>query len=175
MGEKKINGRTFSVQPMLAKEALVKFAVLTKVIGPALPELASAMSFATEGRKPPAAQLSKPVEPDPATGKGEGTGADPSARSTQAEEASNRAVFDALQKIIGGINPEAFATLVEELIEKAEVKEDGGDYRQVIMDQDFTGDLPGLIELLAFVLKVQYGNFWAGLVAAGRTSLKKRA
>ena len=134
MAEKKIDGVLYTVTPILAKRAVVLQAKLTKVIGPALPALISALANRTD------------------------------------EAAQQKAAIDALNAIAATIDPEAFGDLVEEIVQLAEVQ-DGGRYRRVIMDQDFTGNLQGILPVVGFVLQEQFGDFFTALTANGARKL----
>lgn len=90
------------------------------------------------------------------------------------EAVATKAALDALNAIAATINPDAFGDLVEEIVQLAEVQ-DGGRYRRVIMDQDFTGNLAGILPLVGFVLQEQFGDFFTAFVASGARNGKAKA
>ncbi|MFY0735615.1 phage tail assembly chaperone [Aurantimonas sp. NFXS3] len=146
MAEKKIDGVLYSVTPILAKRALVLQARLTKVLGPAMPAMVKA--FASR------------VDPKTAT----------DAQKAEADRIAMEAGLQALRDISESIDPEAFGNLIEDIVQLAEVQE-GGRYRRVIMDQDFTGNLQGILPVVGFVLQEQFGDFFTALTANGARKL----
>lgn len=134
MSEKKIGGNEYSIRPMPAKRAIVLFAKVSKVLGPALPKLIEAMGLS----------------------------------GSESENESNAAAISALNEMLVNIEPESFADLIEEIIELAQIMEPNKSYRDVIFDQDFTGNLSDSIPVMAFVLREQFGDFFTGLLATGK-------
>lgn len=93
--------------------------------------------------------------------------------SKKDEAAAQRAGVAALNKIAETIDPVSFGDLIEEVVQLAEIK-DGGQYRRVIMDQDFTGNLQGILPVVGFVLREQFGDFFTAFMGSGtRKGLKK--
>lgn len=83
------------------------------------------------------------------------------------EQAASQAGLEALASLAATLDPEAFGDLVQEIVEIAEVQ-DNGKYRAVIYDIDFTGNLAGVLPVVGFVLQEQFGDFFSALAATGR-------
>jgi hypothetical protein len=64
----------------------------------------------------------------------------------------------AIGSLFANCSEAEFETTVKELLTTTTI-----DGRAINFDLDFAGDLGSLFKLLAFVLKVQYGNFFDGL------------
>lgn len=137
MAEKKINGRTFKTEPMLAMESLVLQGRLFKAVGPAIGKLGDVL----KGRGPDA--------------------------SDEAKEASNSAAISAFGSLFANSDPKQLAELVRDIIEVAMIKGDSGEYRQCDFDGDFTGKQKDIVPVVMWVLGEQYGDFFAGLPGIG--------
>lgn len=137
MAEKKINGRTFKTEPMLAMAALVLQARLFKAVGPAIARLGDVL-------------------------KGRGEGA-----TEEQKDASNAAAISAFAALFSNSDPEQLAKLVRDIIEVAMVKGDSGEYRQCDFDGDFTGQQKDIVPVVMWVLGEQFGDFFAGLPGIG--------
>lgn len=137
MAEKKINGRTFKTEPMLAMDSLVLQGRLFKAVGPAIAKLGDVL-------------------------KGRGENATPEEKA--ASDASAIAAFAA---IFSNSEPKQLAELIRDVIEVAMIKGDSGDYRQCDFDGDFTGQQKDIVPVVMWVLGVQYGDFFAGLPGIG--------
>ena len=142
MAEKKINGETYKVAPMLATEAIVLQARLMRVLGPAAAKLPAIIA----SRK-------------------EGVGDEEKARADQEAIAAITGIF-------AGSEPREIAGLIKDIVETAMVRRPSGVYEQIDMDNDFTGRLGDLIPVVTFALKEQFGDFFSGAVASGRQGLK---
>lgn len=137
MAEKKINGRTFKTEPMLATQALVLQARLFKALGPAVSRIGDVM---------------------------QGYGSD---KTEEQKQRSNMAAVAALTEIFTQSNPEDIAQLVKDVVEVAQIKRDSGNYDHCDLDGDFTGRQKDLIPVVAFVLREQFGDFFGGLPGLG--------
>lgn len=137
MAEKKINGRTFRTEPLLATEALILQARLIKLVGPALGQLGAI--FAGRGEQ----------------------------ASEEAKAQSNFAALGALASIFAQAQPQEVASLVKDLIEATQIKRASGAYDQADFDGDFTGHQSDIIPVVLFVLREQFGDFFTGLPGFG--------
>lgn len=137
MAEKKINGRTFKVEPMLATDALVLQARLFKALGPAMSHFGEVM-------------------------KGHGEG-----KSEEEKSKSNAAAIGALASIFSQGQPEDIARLIKDIVEVSQIKGDSGDYRQTDLDGDLTGKQKDLFPIILFVLREQFADFFSGLPGLG--------
>ncbi|SHF60700.1 hypothetical protein SAMN02745157_2528 [Kaistia soli DSM 19436] len=134
MAEKKINGRTFKVTPMLASEALAMQARLFKAIGPAMPRLPAILAGLKEDR--------------------------PAEARTAAEVSS----ISALVEILGGAQPGETTALVKDICEKAMIQRQGGNFEDVDLDHDFTGHLADIPAVVLFVLKENFSDFFGDVL-----------
>jgi len=137
MAEKKINGRTFRVEPMLATDALVLQARLFKALGPAVAHFGDLMK---------------------------GLGKD---KTEADEAKSNAAALASLASIFSQGEPEQIAKLIKDIAEVAQIRRESGDYDHVDLDGDMTGKAKDLFPLLLFVLKEQFTDFFQGLPGFG--------
>lgn len=137
MAEKKINGRTFRTEPLLATQALTLQARLFKAIGPALNRFGEVM---------------------------QGYGKD---KSEEEKAKSNAAALRALTDIFTQSNPNEIANLIKDIVEVAQIKRDSGVYEQCDFDGDFTGKQKDIIPIVLFVLREQFGDFFSGLPGLG--------
>lgn len=142
MTEKKINGRTFRTEPLLATQAIVLQARLFKTLGPAISHLGEIM----QGRAADATEEQK-------------------ARS-------NAAAISALADIFSKANPEELAGLVKEVIETAQIRRPSGNYETCDFDGDFTGHQKDVLPVVAFVLREQFADFFSGLPGLGNPGTK---
>lgn len=145
MAEKKINGETYKVGPMLATEAIVLQARLMRVLGPAAAKLPSIIASRKDG-----------------------------ATDEERAKADQEAIT-AITGIFATSQPQEIAALIKDIVETATVRRPSGAYEQIDMDNDFTGRLGDLIPVVTFVLKEQFGDFFSGAVASGRQGLKAQA
>lgn len=143
MAEKKIKGKTYKIGEVLATDAIRLQAKLLKVVGTGVERLPTI--FAGYGKD----------------------------KSPEAKEKSNGAAVAAFTDIFVKGDPDEMTNLVKQIVEMAQVKRDSGVYEDVDMDGDFTGNLSGMMELVVFVLKETYGDFFRGVLANG--NLKKVA
>lgn len=137
MAEKKINGRTFKTEPMLAMDSLVLQARLLKAVGPAVAKLGDVL-------------------------KGRGENATPEQKA-----ASDAAAIGAFSALFANSEPRQLAELIKDIIEVAMIKGDSGEYRQADFDGDFTGQQKDIIPVVMWVLGEQFGDFFAGLPGIG--------
>ena len=137
MAEKKINGRTFKVAPMLAMDALVLQARLFKLLGPALSQFGAVM---------------------------QGRGKD---ATEDAKAAALTAGATALVSIFQNAEPRDVAQLIKDVVELAQIRRESGVYDQCDLDGDFTGDQKTMMQVTFFVLKEQFGDFFSGLPGLG--------
>ncbi|MBD8556293.1 hypothetical protein IFT84_17430 [Rhizobium sp. CFBP 8762] len=145
MAEKKINGRTFKVAPMLAIEAVVMQARLMQLLGGALDRLPEILA----GRN------------DKAT--------------DEMKAKSDAMAVAAFTDIFKHLDPREFGKLVKDIVELASIQRESGTYDPVDMDGDFTGNLKDLIPVVIFVLGEQFGDFFSGALASGNLSRVARA
>lgn len=137
MAEKKINGRTFRTEPMLATPALVLQARIFKTLGPAVARIGEIMG---------------------------GFGTD---KTEEQKARSNAAAIGALTDIFVQAKPEEMAGLFKDIIEVAQIKRDSGVYENCDFDGDFTGKQKDIIPVVTFVLREQFGDFFSGLPGLG--------
>lgn len=137
MAEKKINGRVFKTEPMLATQAMVLQARLLKVLGPGLSRLGEIF---------------------------QGVGRD---KSDEDKARSNAAALAAFAEIFAQSKPEEVAHLVKDVAEIALIKRPSGEYHPVDFDGDMTGAQKDIIPLVVFVLREQFGDFFTGLPGLG--------
>ncbi len=142
MAEKKINGETYKVGPMLATEAIVLQARLMRVLGPAAVKLPGIIAARVDGA------------------------------SAEEKAKADQEAIAAITGIFAGSEPREIAELIKDIVETAMVQRASGSYGQIDMDVDFTGRLGDLIPVVTFVLKEQFGDFFSGAVASGRRGLK---
>jgi hypothetical protein len=145
VSEKKINGRTFRVEPMLAMRAIVMQARLFRLAGPAIERLPEILR-----------------------------GVGPNRSDGEREEANAHAV-QAFADIFSKTDPEELAGMVKELAELAEVKRPSGSYERVDFDGDFTGNGGDIIPVVVWVAQEQFGDFFSGLLATGSQNISGRA
>lgn len=137
MAEKRINGRTFRVEPMLATKAIVLQARILKLLGPAMSKLGDVMK---------------------------GHGDD---KTAEQKEASNAAAMAAISEIFNRIEPESVAELMRDVVEVAQIKRESGTYDQCDLDGDFTNHQGDIIPVVVFVLREQFGHFFTGMQGSG--------
>lgn len=139
MAMKKIGGKEYRVEPLLAYKALLLKAKIFKIAGPALGKLLEIWK-ATDLKK---------------------------ASDEEKAEASSKAL-GALSAVFAENEPTVVVDLIKELVELAEVKRPSGTFDQVDMDGDFQGDdQKYLMPLVAFVLQEQFSDFFSGLLGSG--------
>lgn len=137
MAEKKINGRTFRVSPLLATKSMILKARLMKAAGPALSNLGNVLS---------------------------GLGKN---KTMEQKLAANNAAVAAFSEIFSQADPLELATLIKDVLEVAQIERAAGDYGQVDFDGDFTEHERDIIPVMVFVLGEQFGDFFAGLPGIG--------
>lgn len=138
MAEKKINDRTFRVEPMLAMDALVLQARLFKALGPAMASFSEVM-------------------------KGHGEG-----KTEEEKNKSNAAALVALANIFAHGEPQQIAELIRDIVQIAELRRPSGDYSSVDLDGDLTGKQKDLFPIILFVLREQFADFFSGLPGLGK-------
>jgi hypothetical protein len=137
MAEKKINGRDFVVEPMLATQAMLLQARLIKAVGPALSRLGDVMA---------------------------GYGKD---KSEADKDAANAAAMSALADVFSKANPVEVAGLIRDVVEIAHIRSPSGAVDHVDMDGDMTGHLQDVMPLVVFVLREQFADFFAATPGLG--------
>lgn len=142
MAEKKINGKVYKTEPLLASEALRLQMRLMQAIGPAIEHLQNIFG---------------------------GLGKDASA---EAKDKSDAAAIAAVSSVLNRLDPDAAVNLIQNIVEIAQVQAPSKEWRQVDMDGDFTGNLGEMIPVATFVLKEQFGDFFGAALASGRPALK---
>lgn len=139
MAEKKINGRVFRVQDVLATEAIRLQVSLLKVIGGGVDRLPTIM-----------AGMGKKGKEDP-----------------EAKAASDAALVGALADIFSKCDPDGVVELISRIGGYADIQSKSGQWGKVDVDQDFTDHKKDLFPLLAFVLKEVLGDFFSDVPGAG--------
>lgn len=138
MAEKKINGRTFKVNRLLASEALVLQARVFKVFGPAISSFGEIM---------------------------QGHGTD---KTEEQKARSNSAAMAALAGVIRELDPREYAKLISDIVSVAMIERGNGDYGHCDLDGDFQDDQQeDILPVVLFVLREQFGSFFKGLPGAG--------
>jgi hypothetical protein len=140
MAEKKINGRLFKTEPLLATQSMLLKARLLKILGPAVPKLVEAFQARVEDK------------------------------SAEGEQRSNLAALAAFSEIFTGVEPEVLAGLVKDICEIAQIRRDNGQYFPLDFDGDMTGHDGDVPALVIWVLTEQFGSFFKGLPAFGTRS-----
>lgn len=137
MAEKKINGRVFKTEPMLAMDAIILQARLVKLLGPAIDRVGEI--FAGYGEK----------------------------ANDEAKAKSNAAAISAVSDIFGKSDPIDTANLIRDVTQVAMIQRQSKVYEPVDFDGDFTGNLGDVFPVVIFVLREQFGDFFTGLLASG--------
>lgn len=137
MSEKKINGETYKVEPMLAEDAIILQARLMRVVGPAMSKLPAIIASRKDGA----------TEEDKAKGEAEAVAA--------------------ITGIFANCDPKEIGSLIKDVVETAMILRPSKSYEQVDMNGDFTGKLGNVIPVVFFVLKEQFGDFFSGALASG--------
>jgi hypothetical protein len=132
VAEKKIGGRTFSVEPMLALESMVLKARLMKVAAPVLSVLPTILASASEDK-----------------------------------ERANLQAITAFGELFSKSDPKELAHLVKDICEVASIQRPSGNVERVDFDGDMTGHDGDIPVLAIFVLREQFGDFFAGLRGIG--------
>jgi hypothetical protein len=137
MAEKKINGRTFKVEPLRATEAIKLYALLLASAGTAvdrLPQLIVALS--SEGE-------------------------------AEANIMADVAAIATVSQIARNAGPDGVTETLKMICETAMVLRPSGAYDQVDFDGDMTAHLKDIFPLAKFVLKEQYSDFFPVSGAGG--------
>lgn len=87
------------------------------------------------------------------------------------EAESNAVAVKAISKVFADTDPVQFGDLVEEIVELAEIEQDGR-YLPVSMDGHFSGKMEEMTQVVAFVLREQFSDFFTGLLASGKVATK---
>jgi hypothetical protein len=99
---------------------------------------------------------------------GQGTGRLPaivlglSQKDTDGNLLSDVAAVMALTDILSGSSSAEISGLVKRIVEIATISRPSGNYEPVDLDGDFTGHLADIPEVVAFILKEQFGDFFTG-------------
>lgn len=137
MADKKINGRQFKVDQVLATDALRLQMRLLKVIGAGIDRLPTILG-------------------------GVGNSA-----TEEQKAASNAAAVGAFTDIFVSGNADEMTTLIKDVVEMSMIKRPSGVYENVELDADFTQHKSDVIPLVIFVLKEVLGDFFSGALASG--------
>ena len=137
MAERKINGRTFRVDPLLATEALRLQARLARALGPVAVKLPGILS-----------------------GRGEHATEEQKAKSDSEAIAAFTGVF-------ADMEPDEYATLIKDVVELAKLMRPSGQYDTVDLDGDFVGDSKSIYPVAFFVLETQFADFFGANLANG--------
>lgn len=144
VSERKINERTFRVEPMLATKAVTMQARLFRLAGPAIERL-----------------------PEILRGLGPG-------KTEAEHAVSNAYAVQAFVDIFSRTDPEELAAMIRELAELAEIKRPSGTYDQVDFDGEFTGYTGDIIPLVVWIAQEQFGDFFSGFLAGGNRKIAGR-
>ncbi len=134
MAEKKINGRTFRVEAMLATDALILQARIFKMVGPLISQLGTVMKSGS-------------VDGD----------------SDAKKMALGTAALAALSEMFSKSDPLEVARLVKDVVEVAQIRRESGAYDQCDFDGDFTKHAKDIMPVVVFVLQEQFSDFFLGL------------
>lgn len=96
-----------------------------------------------------------------------------SAVMSKSEDVRDAAAIAAIVDILMSSDPDSLTNFIVEIAEKAQVK-DGGGYIDVIYDFHLA-DLVEAFQLVAFVLQVNYRDFFAGKLAGLMSAVKPAA
>lgn len=129
MAEKNINGSTYQVEQILAKDSLILKARIMQVLGAGISRLPEILQ-GVGGNKGP-----------------------------EAEARSNSAAVAAFTDVFVKGDPQQMADLVEDIAQMAKIQTQSKSWERVNIDRDFTGDDKGLFTLVIFVLKEVFGDF----------------
>lgn len=145
MAEKKINGRTFKVDKMLATEALVLQARVVKIAGPALEKLGVIM---------------------------QGQGSD---KTPEQKAASDAAALTAIVQVFAQADPVQLVDLLRDIVAVAHIRRPSGNYDPCDIDGDFTENQGDIFPVVLFVLQEQFSSFFSGLLGSGNPGSKAKA
>ena len=138
MAEKKINGREFKTEPLLATQAIVLQARLMRMAGPGLAQIGDI--FAGMAKDAPTAE----------------------------KEKSAAAALRAFAAVFAASTPEDMAKVISDVVGYARIKRPSGSYDACDLDGDFVGaQKKDIIPLVVFVLREQLGDFFDGLPVSG--------
>lgn len=158
MTEKKFGDHTFKVEKLLATKALLLQARILKMVGPAVQHIGGLFGAIQEAQADQA-QINLPgVEPG-------------NVPVTKATMAAGSAAVTTFMQIFADNEPEAVARLIKDVVEIADIQQDSGQYTGVDLDRDFEGADPLILELVVFVLKEQFSDFFTALLANGAQAL----
>lgn len=146
MSEKKIGGRTFRCEPLLARDAIVLQARLIKFLGAGidrLPQIFGGMSAKA---------------------------------TPEEKEKANASAIRAITEIFGKAEPDQVADLASDIVRIAQIVRPSGAYDPCDLDGDFSGrDMKDLFPVITFVLQEQFGDFFGGADAAGNRVARAKA
>lgn len=133
MAEKKINGRTFKTEPVLATQAIIMEARLASIASHALHRLPEILR---------------------------GIGND---KPQEAKEQAAAAAIQAFGSVFANTDPEQLAELISDVLKMGMIKRESGSYDPIDLDGDFTGRQKDLIPVVVWVLQEQFGDFFSDL------------
>lgn len=92
-------------------------------------------------------------------------------RGTELQDA---AAIASIVKFLSSISPEEATYLIVTFCEKAQVKQEGGTFEPVVYDAHFANDLLEAFQVAAFVIQVNYADFFGDRLAKLFSALKNR-
>lgn len=138
MAEKKIEGETYRVDPMPAKEALELLGDLMRVL--------------TQGTSQLPVMLLGLQRSE--------------AGDEQGGQVTDIATLAALGDVLDKNRSSDLADLVERVVTKAQVRRPSG-YSTIVLDDDFSGRLEAIVPVARFVLETNYAPFFAASAGSG--------
>lgn len=96
------------------------------------------------------------------------------ASAEETEDAAGNRLVDAFAEIFQRNKPEEVVTLLKDIASIASVRTESGAEIRVNIDELFTDDMPSLLILIAWVVEVQFRDFFTALLATGN-QIKKRS
>jgi len=137
MAEKKIGGKTYKVEGVLATQALTLQARLLRTFSGTFDRLPAIL----------AGMGSKATEAE--------------------QQRSNAELMAAVTSVFGERDPEEITALIGDIAKMAMIKRPSGAWEEVDLDADFTGNLADLIPVVGFVLQEVLGDFFGAVLASG--------
>lgn len=145
MAEKKINGRTFKTQPMLASRALVLQARIIKLVGPGLGDIKGIMAAFGEDK------------------------------TEEQKQQGAALAIKAISDIFSAGDPEQMVSLVSEILREGMILRPSGSYDPIDLDGDFITNQGDVFSVLFFILMEQFAGFFTGLQGIGSLKIRAKA
>ena len=132
MAEKKISGKTYRVEKLPATAATSLMFRLGRIVGPSFGQLSTL------------------------------SGADFIGDADEENLERREQVLTIIGNLFGRLDPTEAQGILIELCECAKVQSKGGNYEDVIFNATFDGDVMGAFLVAAYVVQVNFGDFFGG-------------